>query len=192
MERSIRTVVYGNVQMTSPWFSNKWRVLRDGNEIARVQRLGRIYSSVVALPDGSRWLFDPHGNGVVRALDDDGHEFARIVRRSWLGRRWDIVSPMWNFELASHARPRSWGIEIGGAPAAELKGSLVSYNHVVINAMIGVPLAAVLLGWHVIARPWEAIAEPTGLLPVPRAIEERRAKAHEAATAGFEGFGDTR
>lgn len=113
-------------------------------------------------------MLDPHGTGVVRALDDDGNEFARVVRRSWFGRRWDLVSQHWNFELASHPRPRAWAIEIGGAPAAEIRGSLVSYNAVDVNAMIGVPLAAVLLSWHVIARPWEAVAEPSGLRPVEK------------------------
>ena len=171
MDHSIREMVYGRVQLRSPWFSNRWRLVRDGAEVCRLQRLGRIYTSVVTMPNGARWVLDPHGNGVVRALDSEGLEFARVVRRSWLGRRWDLLSPGWNFELASRPRPRSWAIEIGGAPAAEIHGSLVSYNRVDVNAMIGVPLAAVLLSWHVIARPWEAIAEPAGLRAVPRPVE---------------------
>ena len=189
MDRSIREMVYGHVQLRSPWFSSQWRVLRDGAEIVRLQRLGRIYSTIVSLPGGSQWLFDPHGNGVVRALDNEGKEFARVVRRSWIGRRWDLLSQGWNYELVSHRRPRAWAIEIGGAAAAEIRGSLISYNRVDINAMIGVPLAAVLLGWHVIARPWEAIAEPSGLLPVPRSVEERREAAQALDSANPDLFG---
>lgn len=173
MDRTIREMVYGNVQLVSPWFSNRWRLMRGGDEVCRLERLGRIYTSIVTFPDGTKWMLDPHGNGVVRAIDREGKEFARVVRRSWLGRRWDLLSQGWNYELASHPRPRSWAIEIGGAPAAEIRGSLVSYNRVNVNAMIGVPVAAVLLGWHVIARPWEAIAEPSGLRAVPRPDNER-------------------
>ncbi len=167
MDRSTREMLYGRAQLRSPWFSNRWRFIRDGETVLRLQRIGRIYTTIVDRGD-ARWILDPHGTGVVRALDGNGHEFGRVVRRSWLGRRWDLVSQSWNYELASHPRPRAWAIEIGGAAAAEIRGSLVSYNRVDVNAMIGVPLVAVLLAWHVIARPWEAIAEPSGLLPVPR------------------------
>ncbi len=57
---------------------------------------------------------------------------------------------------------------VGGSSVAELSGSFVSYNRVRVESNIGVPLIAVLLGWHVIARPWEAAAEPGGLVPAPR------------------------
>ena len=175
MDHSTREMVYGKVQLRSPWFSNRWQLLRDGTPVCNLQRLGKIYTTVVTRTD-ARWILDPHGNGVVRALDNDGNEFGRITRRSWFGRRWELTSMAWNFDLVSHRRPRSWAIELGGAPIAEIRGSLVSYNRVDVNAMIGVPLVAVLLGWHVIARPWEAIAEPSGLLPVARrdADDQRR------------------
>ena len=158
-------MVYGKAQLRSPWFSGNWRLLGDSGELARMHRMGRIYTTAVTMDKGGQWLLEPHGSGVVRAIDSEGNEFARIVRTSWLGRRWDLLSPAWNFELISNPRPRSWRIAIGGATAAEMRGSLASYNRVDVNALIGVPLAAVMLGWHVIARPWEAIAEPSGLLP---------------------------
>lgn len=171
MDHGIREMIYGKVQLRSHWFSNRWQVEQNGTVLCNLHRLGRIYTTVVSRPDG-RWILDPHGNGVVRALDSEGKEFGRAVRRSWFGRRWDLVSQAWNYDLVSHHRPRAWAIEIGGAPAVEIRGSLVSYNRVDVNAMIGVPLAAVLLGWHVIARPWEALAEPSGLLPMPRTDAE--------------------
>lgn len=183
-------MVYGHVQLRSPWFSNRWRLLRDdGTEVLRMQRLGRVYTTIVTQADDTEWVLDPHGAGVVRALDDDGKEFARVVRRSWIGRRWDLLSPAWNYELVSHPRPRAWSIDIGGASAAEIRGSLVSYNKVDVNAMIGVPLAAVLLGWHVIARPWEAIAEPAELIPgrVPEESEDGRPDLSTADVDFFRG-----
>jgi hypothetical protein len=161
-----RQMVYGELQLRSPWFSNQWRLLQHGEELARVTRLGRIYTSVVTVADGTRWVQQPAGTGVVQAVDELTNEFARVTRRSWIGRRWDLTSPHFGYELVSDPRPRRWRIEVGGAAAATITGSLVSYNRVDVNAAIGVPLAAVLLGWHVIARPWEAVAEPRGLIPV--------------------------
>ena len=161
-----RQMIYGDLLMRSPWFSNRWRVIQQGQVLASVRRLGRIYVSVVDLPGGSRWVLQPSGNGVVQALDDTGTEFARITRRSWIGRRWEITSPHFGYELVSDPRPRRWHVAVGGAAAATMTGSLVSYNRVDLKASIGVPLAAALLGWHVVARPWEAAAEPRGLIRV--------------------------
>ena len=168
-------MIYGQAQLRSPWFSSNWRLLQDGKELARMRRMGRIYTTAIDLAGGARWVLDPHGTGVVRALDAEGNEFGRVVRRSWIGRRWELLSQGWNYDLISHPRPRAWAIAIGGAPAVEIRGSLVSYNRVDVNAMIGVPLVAVLLSWHVIARPWEAVAEPSGLRRV-RTSDDRELK----------------
>jgi hypothetical protein len=179
-------MIYGKVELRSPWLSNHWVLQRDGSEICRIRRLGRIYTSIVSRPDVARWVLDPHGNGVVRALDGDGAEFARVVRRSWFGRRWDLFSPTWNYELVSRPRPRAWAIEIGGAELAEIRGSLISYNKVDVNAMIGIPLATILLAWHVIARPWEAVAEPSGLRPVRPVGSDRDIRGTlDTVDAGF-------
>ena len=158
-------MVYGLHELRSLWFSNRWHLLQNDEELATIRRFGRIYVSAVTLDDGTRWLIEPCGQGVVRALDEDGNEIARVIRRSWLGRRWDIVSIQFAYELISDPRPRRWAIAVGGAPAAQITGSLISYNKVAVEAAIGVPMAAVLLAWHVIARPWEAAAEPRGLVP---------------------------
>jgi hypothetical protein len=190
MDHSIREMVYGKAQMRSPWFSNRWRFMVDGVEICRVHRLGTAYTSIVSFDSGAKWVLDPHGNGVVRALDNDGNEFGRVVRRSWIGRRWDLLSKSWNYELISHPRPRAWAIGVGGAPLAEIRGSLVSYNRVDVNAMIGVPLGAVLLSWHVIARPWEAVSEPSGLVPVPQPVDRERSAAPSLDTGDIDFFRD--
>jgi len=158
-------MVTGEVQLRSLWLSNQWRVIQNGVELATIRRHGRLYVSDVRLADGTQWLLEPHGAGIVRALETPGTEFARVVRRSWIGRRWDLVSQQFAYELISDPRPRRWHISVGGAAAAEISGSLVSYNAVTVTASIGVPLVGVLLAWHVIARPWEAAAEPRGLVP---------------------------
>lgn len=158
-------MVTGEVMLTSPWLSNEWRLLQSDVELARIRRHGRLYVSDVELADGTGWLLEPSGPGIVRAVEDPGVEVARVVRRSWIGRRWDLTSRQFAYELISDPRPRRWYISIGGAPAAEISGSLVSYNRVRVMTSIGIPLVGVLLAWHVIARPWEAAAEPRGLVP---------------------------
>ena len=172
MDRVKSQMLVGDFELTSPWFSNQWQLTQHGSELAQIERLGRVYVSVVTLPDGSRWALAPHGQGVVRVVDADGGEFARITRRSWAGRRWELTSMMYNYDLISDRRPRAWTIAIGGSPVAEFRGSLVSYNQVRGNSLVSVPMSAVLLAWHVIARPWEAAAEPRGLVPVQQPSAE--------------------
>lgn len=161
-------MVHGSVELVSPWFSNRWRVIADGRELATLQRFGRIHVSTVTLPDGTRWILEPHGQSVVRAIDGIDHEFARITRESWWGRHWAVTGPGFSYELTSHPIPRRWTIEVGGAPVAGITGSLVSYNRVRLDTTLSVPLIAALLSWHVIARPWEAAAAPGALVPAPR------------------------
>ena len=174
MDRVKRQMLVGDFELTSPWFSNQWQLIQDGNQLAQIERLGRVYVSIVTLPDESRWALAPHGQGVVRVVDANGDEFARITRRSWAGRRWDLTSMIYHYELVSEPRPRAWNISIGGSPVAAFRGSLVSYNNVRGRSMVAVPMSAVLLSWHVIARPWEAAAEPRGLVPVREPDGERR------------------
>ena len=83
MDRVKRQMLVGDFELTSPWFSNQWQLVQDGNQLAQIERLGRVYVSIVTLPDESRWALAPHGQGVVRVVDANGDEFARITRRSW-------------------------------------------------------------------------------------------------------------
>lgn len=158
--------ILGHATMASPWFSSIWTLRNDDAEVARIQRLGRIYASRVRLQDGRQWLIEPCGEGIVHLLDEDLNETARITRRSWLGRRWDITATNFSYELLSRPAPRRWQIGVGGAPIAEIQGSPLSYNRVDIEAQLNLPVEAVLLAWHVVARPWEAAAAPRGLIPV--------------------------
>ena len=136
-------------------------------EIATLRRLGRLHISRLYLPGGEEAVLVPEERSVVTALDDAGDELARITRTSWFGRRWEVSSKKWAYELVSDPRPRRWQITVGGTPVAQITGSLVSYNRVDIEAPLGVPVLVVALAWHVIARPWEAAAAPSTLVASP-------------------------
>jgi hypothetical protein len=167
--------VAGHAELNSSWFSNRWTLTQGDRELADVVRLGRLYVSAVDMPGVGRFHIEPHGDGVVRMVDDGDNELARIRRLSWVGRRWEIDSLGYTYELNSDPRPRRWHIAIANAPLATLEGSMISYNHVRIDAGLAMPVTAVLLAWHVIARPWEAAAEPRGLIPASRRQETRPA-----------------
>ena len=157
--------VAGQAELTSPWFSNRWTLSQQGNVLATLRRMGRIYVSAADIAGAGRILIEPCGQGTVRAVDASGEEIAHIERQSWLGRRWEISGLGYAYELVSDPRPRRWHIGVSNAPVAELSGSLISYNHVTIDTGLALPIPVVLLSWHVIARPWEAAAEPRGLIP---------------------------
>ncbi len=161
-------LITGSAELKSPWFSSRWELLVNGEVLARIRRLPRLHVSTVSLADGSLWVVEPAGTSAVRLLDSPGHEFARITRRSWWGRSWSVTADRFSYDLISHPTPRRWRFELGGSPIAELSGSLISYNRVRIESLLALPLPALILGWHVIARPWEAAAAPRGLVPLPR------------------------
>lgn len=158
-------LLLGTTELTSPPFSNEWRLENGGRRLAVARRHPRLHTSSVSFPGGSRLTLTPTGQSTVSAVDTSESEVARIVRTSWWGRHWTVTAQQFSYELVSHPRPRRWAFAVGGSPVAELSGSLLSYNRVKVETNIGVPLIAVLLGWHVIARPWEAAAEPGGLVP---------------------------
>lgn len=163
-DRGLFGTVYGAAELRSPFMSNRWRLLSNGEEVATLRRLGRLHISRIYTPDGGEAVLAPHEQGTVIALDTDGRELARITRTSWLGRSWEIASQRWAYELRSDPRPRRWHFTVGGTSVAQVTGSLVSYNKVKIDAPLGVPLLVVALAWHAVARPWEAAAAPATLI----------------------------
>lgn len=163
-ERGLFTTIYGAAELRSPFMSNRWQVLGNDGELATLRRMGRLHISRIYLPTGEEAVLAPDERSAVVALDPSGEELARITRTSWFGRRWEITSIRWAYELVSDPRPRRWQITVGGTSVAQITGSLVSYNRVAIEAPLGVPLLVVALAWHVIARPWEAAAAPATLL----------------------------
>jgi hypothetical protein len=166
--------IHGTARMTSPWFSPAWRLVDwQGVTVAEMRRYPRMHVSTVHFTDGTAWILEPEGWGVVRALDVERNEVGRVTRQSWMGRRWQITAPQWAYDLVSDPIPRRWHLAVGGATIATISGSLVSYNSVTVATVLAVPAAAVILAWHVIARPWEAAAAPRGLVPAPSRVITR-------------------
>lgn len=162
-DRGLFGTIYGAAELRSPLASSRWQLFGNDGELATLRRLGRLHISRIYLPSGEEAVLTPQERSVVTALDPQGAELARITRTSWFGRRWEVVSAHWAYELVSDPRPRRWHVTVGGTSVAQISGSLVSYNSVKINAPLGVPILVVALAWHVIARPWEAAAAPTTL-----------------------------
>jgi len=162
MERS--RVVLGEAELVSGLFSNQWQLVQRGEVLAKVIRKPRHCHTNVTLKDGTRWTLRPDGWGVVRAVEDDV-PFARATRESFWGNRWELSGLGFTYMLEHNGRiPRRWQLSVGREPAAWLRGSPVNYNRVRIDAPISIPMAAALLAWHVIARPWEAVAFAPDLL----------------------------
>ncbi|MDJ0925988.1 MAG: hypothetical protein QNJ77_15660 [Acidimicrobiia bacterium] len=163
-ERGLFGMVYGTAELVSPFMSSRWRLLRGDELLAELSRSGRLHISRIKVANGEEAVLTPHEQSVVVALDSTGTELARITRRSWFGRKWEIESKKWAYDLESDPRPRRWQVTVGGTSVAQISGSIVSYNKVEVDAPLGIPILVVALGWHVIARPWEAAAAPTTLV----------------------------
>ena len=157
-ERSNPTLV-GQVRFRSHLLSNQWILEQNGQPIAQVRRLPRHRMSSVRLADGTQWTIEPRGWGAIEIIEN-GTTIARADRKSFVGRLWEISSQGFAFNLVSRRRPRRWYLSVGNEPVAELSGSIASYNRLRIDSAIGVPIAAVLLAWQVVVRPWEAAAFP--------------------------------
>lgn len=164
MQSRATRIVVGEAELTSALFSNEWQLIQRGEVLAKAIRRPRNWDTRVTLKDGTRWTLVPDGWGVVRAVED-GVPFARATRDSFWGNRWEISGLGFSYMLRHDGRmPRHWQLTVGQEPAAWLRGSAVNYNRVRIDAPISVPMAAALLSWHVVARPWEAIAFAPDLL----------------------------
>jgi hypothetical protein len=75
--------------------------------------------------------------------------------------------------------PRHWTIRVGNEPVGRLFGGLLSYNRLTVEADVGIQVLALVMAWHVLARPWEAAAAPGSLVPADR--------AHHRSAPGFGG-----
>lgn len=157
-------VVLGTVWFRSSLMSNVWTLETSSGTIARFTRIPSRHLSVGWIGD-QRIEIRPQGWGTVVLLEE-GREMGRIVRRSWLGRRWDLEGTGFACELVSEPLPRRWTLRIGGHPVAGVTGTAWSYNRLTIAADISIPVWAAALVWQVVVRPWELAAEPRTLRPV--------------------------
>lgn len=156
-------MVIGEARFTSRAFSNRWQVLVRGEMQATLQRDPSRHVSTALLADGTALELAPEGWGTVVARAGE-EEWGRIVRTSWWGRSWELNAGGFACELRSDPLPRRWSIRIGSEPVGSLTGGRLTYNHLEIHTDIGVPLTALILAWHVLARPWEQAAAPGTLV----------------------------
>ncbi len=166
MTRAIRTpMIIGGARFSSRAFSNDWELVRDSGRIARLRRIPSRHVSLVELADGTRLTLEPEGWGTVIArFDDDDTGAGRIARQSWWGRAWEIQSPGFSCRLTSDPIPRRWSLRFGTEAVGRIAGGYFSYNHVDVQTDVAVPVTSLVLGWHVIARPWEQAAAPGALV----------------------------
>lgn len=157
-------MVSGQATFTSQPFSDDWVLWSANRQLASLRRVPRQHVSILSLGDGSTIRLQPDGWGTVVAVEDD-KEWGRIVRRSWWGRRWDLISPTFGYALTSDPLPRRWTIRVGNEPVGRLAGGWLSYNRLQVDMDVAVQVLPLVLSWHVLARPWEQAAAPGSLIP---------------------------
>ncbi len=161
-------VVIGDCRFESRFFSNRWRLVQRDAVIAELRRMPSRHMTMLHLPDQQPVELRPARWGTVIAADPDGNERGRIERQSWWGRRWEISGSGFACALTSDPLPRRWTLRFGTEPVARLSGTPWSYNQLAVHTDVAVPVTALALAWHVLARPWEAAAAPGALIPVRR------------------------
>ena len=177
-------VIVGQAEMTSDLFSNSWTLVSGGQVLAQAVRRPRHRITGVELADGTRWVLQPDGWGVVRCIEEDV-PIAKIIRQSALNRRWEASGVGYSYTLASDGMvPRRWVLQIGDEPCAWLRGASLTYNKVHIEAPISIPLSAAVLSWHVVARPWEAAAFAPDAIRPEQTATRSATPAPEAPTSG--------
>lgn len=163
-EHPSRVAEEGLVELRSTLLSNAWRMTRGEATLAVARRYPGLHLSRVALSDGTIWTLEPEGWGVVRALEEEV-PFAHATRISWSGRRWEVGGVGFSYRLRSTSIVlRRWVITEDEELLVRLRGGLLTYNRVRAEVIHPIPIVALLLAWHVMARPWEAAAAPRLLL----------------------------
>ena len=153
----------GTVTIASPWLSRVWRFSDRTGLIAQATRNVANRTSQIELADGRQWTLVPDGWGTIR-LVERGQIIGTAEREDFLGRRWELRSDRFSYQLESESMiRRRWSIGPIGSPFAELRGGLISFNKMVLDAGLPIPFEAVALSWQAIVRPWEAAA--TGIGP---------------------------
>lgn len=168
--RWIPPVVVGDCNFDSRLFSNRWSLSKAGETVAELWRDPTRHTSQGTFGDGTEFTLRPEGWGTV-VLEVNGDQLGRIDRRSWWGRRWEISGSGFGCELTSDRLPRRWTFRIGGEPIGRLSGTLLSYNRLAVHTDASMPVHALVLAWHILARPWEQAAAPRGLVPDRAAAE---------------------
>jgi hypothetical protein len=158
-------VILGTARFTSGFMSNGWHLTDDKGPVGSFTRYPSLHLSRGTIA-GKAIEIRPEGWGTVVAYEE-GRETGRIVRRSWMGRRWELSGQAFACELISEPMPRRWTLRIGGHPVSSIAGTTWSYNRLSVHTDVSVPAWSLALAWHVVVRPWEAAAAPRTLRPPP-------------------------
>jgi hypothetical protein len=168
MARALRIpTVVGDARFRSRLLSNAWTLEQGDAVLARLVRIPSRHTSEVTLSDGTPLELRPEGWGTVAAAFDDDQVWGRILRRSWWGRAWEIEGQGFAIGLTSDPLPRRWSLRIGSQAVGRLAGGVASYNRLDVATDVAVPVPALALAWHVLARPWEQAAAPGTLVVRP-------------------------
>jgi len=162
--RWIPPQVLGHSRFDSAVFSNRWRLVHAGDVMAELRRDPSRHTTAATLADGTELEATPNGWGTIE-MTADGVPLARIDRRSWWGRRWEISGTGFGCDLTSDPLPRRWTFRLGTEPIGRLAGTIWSYNRLTVDTDVSVPVHALVLAWHVLARPWEQAAAPRSMVP---------------------------
>lgn len=162
--RWVAPYVLGRSRFDSAPFSNRWNLTHDGERVATLRRRPSDHTSSAELADGTVLDLRPEAWGTI-VLNAFGEPFSRIERQSWWGRRWEISGLGFSCALTSDPRPRRWSLRFGNEPIGRLTGGFWSYNRLDVDTDVSVPVHALVLAWHVLARPWEQAAAPRSLVP---------------------------
>lgn len=166
--------VIGDIDLSSRLMSNRWQLSAGGAVVAELLRVPTRHTSLVELASGERYDLVPEAWGTVVARSGND-EVGRAERTSWLGRSWSLTGPAFSVALTSDPLPRRWSLRLGSEPVARISGGVVTYNRLRIHSDVTLPIVAIALAWHVLARPWEAAAAPRVMVPQPphwRQIDE--------------------
>lgn len=162
--RWIPPQLVGDCRFDSRLLSNIWSLTARDRVLAELRRDPSRHTTAATLADGTRFALTPDGWGTIKLTADDV-PLSRIDRRSWWGRTWEISGAGFGCDLTSDPLPRRWTFRIGGHPIGSLAGTMWSYNRLLVHTDVSIPVHALILAWHVLARPWEQAAAPRTLVP---------------------------
>ncbi len=149
----------GTAQLTSTLFSPVWTLSRQGEVLCTGRRSDLRHPHTVRFSDGRTWTIERRSFDLVQVVENNT-VLASATRLDVRG-AWEISSQTFAFEL----RPRSflrhrWDLIVGGQPIATLRGGLLTFNRMAVDATLPVPLEGLWLAWTVAVHTWRAVGGP--------------------------------
>lgn len=151
--------VVGTAELSSPTFSSEWTLFREDELVCRGHRSDLRHPHVVEFDDGRQWRIERRNFDTIE-LTQDGVVLATATRTDPRG-RWQIAGRTFSFDLRPESiLRRRWLLIVGGQTVAVLRGGLLSFNRIAIDAALPVPLEGLWLAWAAIVHAWRAVGGP--------------------------------